>query len=1022
MTPFLLQIAEAYLKDKRDSLIDYHFVFPNKRAVTFFSNYLTRESGGEIILPQCWDIDTLVMDLTQSVVPSHTEQLLILFNCYKEIVTEAGGETDLLSLDAFIPWGEMVLNDFNDIDLYLASPEEIFRNLKHFKEISSNFLNEEQVAVIESYWGNEFLEYWNDDRLWQHINYEEKNKDSIRNFFRLWMLMYPLYLRFNKVLGKRGKRYSGNAYRKLARILKTDDPFNSPKFNNAHFVFVGFNQLALSQEKLFEHLDSKGNAAFWWDDSSFVFKATDNPCVRKVREYKKRFRGDKSVTYDFEVHISDSLPEIEIIGVPSHYSEVKKGAQILEHLLKKYPEEFEGIRARDTAYIVPEEILVLPLIDSIPEYKNPDLPPEQKNLDSNKLKVNITMAYPLRDSPFYSLFILIVRLYKHARFQDGNTFFYFKDVIALFSHPALRTSYPQLCLDTVTRINTERRFEVKQSDLIKENEPIAQLFPAISNELYENQFDLVRAQLLVLRGIFPQDSIESAFASSFLRGLDTLNRLCDEQELVLSYFTILNQLNKVVSADSVHFAGEPLEGVQVMGLLETRALDFENIILLGANERVFPRKQTFRSFIPMAMRNDYGLPTSDTSDSVYAYYFYRLIGRARRVFMIYDARGGSGGEMSRYIYQLLYIYGKLPESKIRHHIDYYPLNSTENPSISVKKDVPWIQEALQRLTVPGSKENLSASSLKDYLECPLKFFLKKIAKYDIDDDLKEYIEESGYGTIIHSILEHLYGIESENNPSFFAKDINIIRKTKKSLIVREAVRAIRKIVYGLSEKESGNIPDFQLTPESLGGEYTILATIITEIIDNILAAEAEFDSIEYFNYIAGEKEIVDNIEFAPGLKVNVRGFIDRIDRVKLPDNPTPVLRFIDYKTGNEPVKISSEDALFYAEDKNWPKGLFQLLFYCDVYSIQNGLDEPIIPQIYPIRKIKSTKLSFSSYGLKDDNGRTKFAPLTDHRVFGHFHEKVSALITEIFNKEIPFTNRPGDIACKYCKFKSICNK
>lgn len=1022
MIPFLKQIAEAYLSERAGSLVDYCFVFPSKRAELFFSNYMVELAGKTMILPATTDIDSLVMELTRSVVPSRTEQILILFNCYRELVTESGGEEDLLSLEAFIPWGEMVLNDFNDVDLYLADPEEIFRNLKHFKEISANFLSEEQVAVIESYWGGDAVAFWNDDRLWNHINYDEKNREVIRNFYRLWMLMYPLYRKFGEKLQSCGRVYNGMAYRRLAEKMRSGSLLEKSAYSRMNFVFVGFNQLSLSQEKFFEYLHKRKAASFYWDDASAAFAGDFNPAARKIREYKKRFPADGSLNYDFDSLRPESLPQIEIIGVPSHYGEVKKAADLLEKLVAAHAEEFEGEKARQTAIVVPEEIMVLPLIDSIPKYKNPNLPPEELEEDSNLIKVNLTMAYPQKSSPFTSLFRLLQKMYEHSRPVNGDPEFYYKDVIALFSHPTLRTAHPEICLNVVTQISNNHLFEVPRSRLIKETEitegvTLAPLFPAYSCDLFENPFEQIRAQLVCLRDLSPVDSIEAAFANSYVRGLDTLERYATEHEVAMDMMTILNQLRKIASTDAVHFTGEPLEGIQIMGMLETRALDFENLIILGANERVLPRKQLLRSFIPMSMRREYGLPDSEMMENVHAYYFYRLIGRAKRLYMVYDARGGNSGEMSRYIYQLLYVYGKRGNARIIHHIDYYPLNSTDNGEIKVTKDAKWILDTLASFRDPKSGNYLSASYLKTYMECPLRFFLEKVAGYSINDDIKDFIQESGYGTIVHSVLQHLYDNEMANGiRTFRKKDINILRGTKKSMIERETVRALRENLYGLKKADADKLPAHLLKIDSLKGEYALLATVITQVVDSVLAAEANIEEIEYFTYEAGEYPIAGNFELAPGLKVNIKGFIDRVDRVMLEGADVPVLRFIDYKTGTEHIRVQDTDALFDAENEKWPKGVFQLLFYCHIYSIVNKTDEPIIPQIFTIKNVKKDGFSFTK--IKED--RT-FRDCLDYHEFEGFREKIVELVNEIFDPEVPFENRPSESACKYCKFKTICN-
>lgn len=1020
MTPFLQQIAEAYIGQRRNTLVDHTFVFHNKRAATFFNNHLLRHSGGNLILPRTIDIDSLVLELTKSIVPSHIEQILILFNCYRRLISESGGDDWAFSLETFIPWGEMVLNDFNDTDLYMADPEELFRNLKHFKEISANFLTEEQVAIIEKYWGGDASCLCSDSHLWAHIDYDDGNKDTVRNFYRLWMLMYPLYTSFNKALSDNNRVYSGRAYRNLAEQLESgNDPFEKFPYTGTTFVFIGFNQLTPAVERVFSHLHKNGKAAFWWDDASAAFKNSINPGVRMIDQYKRKYPSDPEITYDFEAHIPDNLPEIEIIGVPSHYAEVKKGADILRNLLEKYPEDFSGKNMSNTAFVLPEEILVLPLLDSLPKYKNPLLPPDRIDSDENQLKVNLTMAYPQRNSPFSSLYKLLLQVYEHSRLSKGELCFYFKDIIALFSHPILRTGIPDICLGIVNAINKEHIFEVSRRRLISYDEELSALFPPAETDPGEDRFDTIRAQLIYLKKLTPENSIESAFASSYLKALDTLQKHCERFEVPIDRQTVTRYLSRIASSDAVHFAGEPLEGVQVMGMLETRALDFENIIILGANERVLPRKQLMKTFIPMSMRREYGLPAADSAEDLHAYYFYRLIGRAKRVFLVYDARTSNGGEMSRYLYQLIYIYGRSKDMRLRHHTDYYPLTSISDTNLSIDKNIPWISRTLQEFQTEGSGRYLSASAIKDYMECPLKFFLTKVAGYSIKDELKDYIEESGYGTIVHSVLENIYRTETASGKSdFFPEDLNIIRGTKKNLITRETVRAIKEKLYGLPRSEAAALDGEQLSISSLSGENALLATVIIEVVDNVLAAETKFRRIEYFRYYKGEAKIEDNIELEPGLNINVIGFIDRIDYVRLPEKNDLVLRFIDYKTGNEESKITNAGSLFDATSDNWRKGVFQLLFYCHAYSIKYKTDEPIIPQIYNIRKIKTNNLSFVSY--KKDDGKN-YNEMTDYHQLDYFRDRLTELLKELFDLSRPFVNRPSKSACKYCNFKSICN-
>ncbi|MDE6351708.1 MAG: PD-(D/E)XK nuclease family protein [Muribaculaceae bacterium] len=996
MEPFLKQIATLFAK-KDKNLIDTCFVFPNKRSIAFFTEYLKELLPENTLMPEMTDIDSLVMSVTKSVVTPRIEQLFILFNCYTKLRKQIFPDTDesIISFDSFMTWGEMVLNDFNDVDRYLVDTIQIFRNIKYFKEIAANFLTENQVNIINRYWRDE-ITFDPDAPMWRHVPHESKDIDTVQNFFSIWVILDKLYHEFNAQLDKQGKTYSGAAYRRAAQILKESFPSDILHFKK--YIFVGFNILSKSEIEIFKALQKDGIADFYWDNASPIFgdalpdNLSSNPATRYIKEYVKQF---PTIGEPLPYQTFDKWPEIKIIGVPSNIGQVKKAAQIIDELLPEYKDKFDAIKARKTAVVLPDETLCIPLVNSL----------------SDKVeKINITMGYSVKNSPVSSLMTNIIRLQSRSRFNTGGLSFYFEDVIALLSHPVLKTSYPDKCDNIIKHIKDNSIFNISKTDLIE-------LFPEIEPFLIEPTGNLtslkpVRRMLEALKELAKEDNLSKAFVVSYLSSLDILEKHIDKYNLVLTHDTVYQLLQRLAGGEAVHFKGEPLEGIQIMGLLETRALDFENLILLSMNEKVFPKTTTIHSFIPADMRIAYEMSTVDHQESIFAYYFYRLLTRCNKVFLIYDTRGGNNSaEMSRYIYQLIYAF---PSLKPEIEENAYKLTASAPREIEVRK-TPEIMEKLNLFRTDGSEKYLSASSINTYINCPLQFYLKNIGGFAEEEDLVNYIDDSHFGTIIHDVFEKLYLEESNKsgNNRFDAIRINQIKNTKEHLIEHLVVCAFKEHYL---KQNPENFQSEGYKTSILPGEVGLLAKIVLKYILKILQSEADWKDAEYFNFKGAEQLIKGHVKFTNKVSLNIKGYIDRVDEIMLPQHhQTPVLRLVDYKTGNEMTKITGiEDMFTLNSNAKRAKGMLQLMIYCNAYAILNKYNKPIIPLIFNFNEMIKNGIDLMSNNKQ---------PISNYQdINDEFIEKFEEVILEMFNPDEPFRQAENkDHACHYCDFKGICD-
>ncbi|MBD5213470.1 MAG: hypothetical protein HDS75_01430 [Bacteroidales bacterium] len=996
----------------------------------FFFFFLGQEAlkhSESILLPEISTISEFVTEIADTVEASRLEQLFILYHCYRRIAAESsveGAEEPLIDFNKFRFWGDVILNDFTDVDKYMVDAGELFHNIDTLKEISSDFLTPEQIEVIERYWGADKIPPSISD-FWRHVVHESDsgNKSarvSTTSFIKLWQILHPLYTTFNKALSDRGLAYQGKTYRDALDVLRNTSADQLP-YNR--YVFIGFNVLSTVEEEIFATLRDKKVADFFWDYVSPAFVDDENRATRFLKGYVKRF--PQPADADGVGEKLSEFPRIDVFALPAVEGQLKMTSRILQ---SAFPEEtIDKANLLSTAIVLPDETLVLPLIDSLPPYIR---------------EVNVTMGYPMRNTPIASLISSVITMQLKASRHKGEFTFFHEDVRGVLAHPFVRAISSEEADRIVKLLNDNRIFNVSVS--LFSNPAFKKLAPLFSTVVVAETTDNVIAFLEslcrwlldeVLRhyrlseeiddSFDPGDqindeitlttagAIEAGYLRHYLAAIDELNRMRIEHsadlEVDLEDSTVFHLVERLIGGETVRFEGMPLKGLQVMGMLETRALDFDTVIIPSMNERIFPRRHFAKSFIPPALRAGYGMSTIDHQESISAYYFYRLISRAKRVVLLYDSRssGVSSGEPSRYINQLRYIYH--PE-ELNFYTGSYKMTGTSEKAPFALTLSQSQRDVLRRYLDPNSGRYLSASAINKFINCPVDFLLSVVEGYREDDEIKTFMDESTLGTVVHEVVENLYcSQQHDGEPLLVDKQlIKIIGNDRE--IMKYVVRAINANYLKLVDN-----PD---TP--LSGDAEVMASIICQLVKLML--HHELDGLREFKFISAEQDKVGVLTFPGGLKVNFRYLIDRVD-IPTFDNGYEPYRIIDYKTGSDDTKADSIESLFDNTLEHRPKAILQLFLYANALAQLDpnvSANTPIMPQIYRFRTIGANRTP--DYLTIGDQ------TLFDYRTFnGEFMELMEEKLNTLFGKldsdePIVLQASESDYSCNYCMFKTLCGR
>lgn len=959
MKPFLYQVASLFYEKWGAEVSRLAFVFPNRRTGLFFQKYLSEVADIPLFSPTILTINDLFIQLSGK---QSADRISMLFTLY-DIYIRQSGSTE--TFDEFLYWGEMLLNDFDDIDKYMANARMLFSNVTDLREIENDFdfLSDEQIAAIRSFWSS---------------FYPRGDTPNQQQFLAVWQVLYDLYEEFRATLAAEGKGYEGMIFREVVESMERGE---SPDLPYEQIVFVGLNALSVSEERFLAQLQKRKIADFYWDYVSDKVTDPDNKASYFVSRNRKSFPSSMKLPPEEKVKT-----EIEVIGIPSGIGQAKHVYTLLSDWCKEA--EMSSEEALRTAVILPDEHLLIPVLNAIPEQIR---------------RINVTMGYPLAGTPVASLIEYILALQKNVRYIDRNPLFYFRDVLPVLNHRYILSTSPEIISSLVKEITENNKIYISHTEL--EKTPLLEILftPVTGVEAFSDYLIKVLEELNKVMSALsdeeeedaPQrtNDLEQEFIFHYFTTVNRMKEVMKDARIEMKIDTFFRLLKRVTDTITIPFHGEPLSGLQIMGVLETRALDFDRLIILSMNEGIFPQRKAANSFIPYNLRRGFGLPTYEHQDSVWAYHFYRLIERASHVSLLYDTRsnGLQTGEVSRFVHQLHYHY----EVPMRDKLVVYNVSSSKTPPLAVPKR----EDIMRRLDAyrKGGSKAISASAINTYLDCPLKFYFSVVEGIREEEEVSETIESDVFGSILHKVMEELY------------------KPFQGKMVTVDLLKAIRKdtaLLTGAIARAFAS--EFFKTEvvRSLTGQNYLIGEMIRKYVEKILERDGKLPP---FVYIESERKINGLISLSEHSEIRLKGFIDRVDEVR------DAIRIIDYKSGSGTTTFSSIESLFNKEEKDRAKAVMQVFMYCWMYAhFTENKGKTIQPGIYYVRSLFSDPFDPSVYHRIE---RGKSEKVEDFSGYAQaFEEGLRGCLDEIFNPEIPFTQTPTGKACSYCPFKGICGK
>jgi len=944
--PFLSKLAGKIRSEHAGLGNRLCVVMPNRRAGLFLKRYLVAGSEVPVWAPSVFSVEDFIAGISNLGIPDPLSLMFGLYEAHCFVEKE-----NAVVFDDFTGWSKGLIRDFDEIDQYLVDPGALF-----------GFLSETKAMNI-----------WNMDG--------QPLTDFEQQYLRFFNALPYYYKHFSENLLKSGRAYHGLACRQVA---ENPDRFLNP-LPWDYVIFAGFNAITPAQLTIIRHLISKDIAEIVWDADSYYIENQAQEAGRFLRNYLK----DKTLgkPADPSRFFENGQKDIHIAGVPRNIGQARLAGNILKNIIDNNEPEV----LNRTAVVLADESLLLPLLNAIPAEAG---------------QFNITMGYPLQQSPLYGFFDTLIGMHINASAgkEAAMSYFYYKDVLSLIQHPYTSLLLNGMQISNLIAVMKSVRTSFPDAGTIFRDQEAED--PGIKQ--FKTLFTKVESPAgltgLIIRAIDmfrntgnPEEdpakevnSTEGEILFSLALIAKRLHTLVSESSLIGELRTLHSLFREAAAAMPVPFYGEPLEGIQVMGMLETRTLDFENVILVSANEDTLPSKKSYNSFIPFEIRQSFGLPTHHDQQAVFAYHFYRLLQRSNQAWLIYNSEADDlgGGEKSRFLSQIITeMPGINSGIKITETKPSAAAEIREPVAIEIEK-TPEILEKLRLLAASG----YSPTSLNTYLTCPLKFYFTRILNLGEPEDTDETIDHRTLGVVIHEVLQKFYEPFRGTFPD----------QAGYQKMQQEATEAIRS---SLRKHFPGG--------EVEHGRNLLIVRVANVWISRFLALEAEENS-KSGNVIMGLEESLEmllpvDLAGAEIREVKLKGFVDRIDRTD------GIVRIIDYKTGKveaADLKPKSVEALFEPSARPKEKA-FQLMFYLLLASRNTRIPELSDHAMAGIISFRSLKDGFMPLILPDTNAKTT---LSD------FENRLKNLLTEIYNREIPFTQTTHGEHCSLCPFKSICHK
>jgi hypothetical protein len=944
--PFLKELAEKLIKryPKPEELT---IVFPNRRAALFFRKYLAELLDKPIWSPNLISIEELFTQHSSLVEADRLDLVFRLYAVYGEVMQNEE------SFDQFYFWGDMLLRDFDEVDKYLVNAPLLFKDLSKLRELDESFdyLTEEQKEFLKDFW----------------LNFQEKPSGSKEEFLKVWRGLPAVYTEFTKTLASEGIGYEGMIHRQVAeKLVKLKEEATA----HQNMIFAGFNALTQSEEVLLSYYVKHGSQVYWDADTYY----TDNK-HQEAGQFFRLYRNHPVLGKTFSEPIPSNLsnPEqaknVALIGVSQKVGQAKLVGQQLEEKLK------QGIDPEKTVIVLADESMLMPVLHALP---------------TSLENINVTMGYSLRNVPLYNLLELLLDL----QINRKGEYFNHRQAVAILSHAYVlmldSDSANEIRLDIVHKNRilirvAEFAASPFLSSLFKIVEP-----PAISTYLIE----VVQT---IGVGLSEQSNFDQEYAIHFHKHLTRLREVLSASQSQPDLKGFQKLFRQIIQSQRIPFAGEPLKGLQIMGVLETRNLDFENVFMLSLNEGLLPAAQRQGSYIPNAIRKAYNLPTHEQQDAIYAYLFYSVLQRANNITLLYNTEADmlGMGEMSRYVKQLLNESGwTINRQQLTN-----PIQLNSPAAIVIEKEEAILSLLKSKYADPAGR-GLSPSALNEYIECSLKFYLKHLAGLTEAAEVEEELDARVFGNFLHDVMHGFYAsiIATRGSRSITPADFeNNVVNIQVNRLIDEAF-----------------IHYYKLDPEKeviYQGQRVVVREMVRKFAIQILKLDKDYapftiELIEDKNF-----SMMFPLEHTKALSVKLAGRIDRVD------SKEGNIRVIDYKTGTDKLAIKSIES-FFSRDGTRNKAAFQTVLYAFMFHEKNK-DTSSIRQLTP-GLINRTNLFTQPIKFTFEMDKTSIYDIRPHLPV--FETELRRLLQELFDANIPFVQTKEEKVCAYCAYKQICRR
>lgn len=953
MNTFLSEVADHLLAKHGDHLGECTVVFPNRRAGLFLKKYLSQKIENPVWSPEVKSLEDFLFQYS-SIKKTDTLSLVFeLFESFKQHQPESEG------FESFYFWGEMLLRDFEEVDHYLVNPKQLFHHIKSDRQIAEDFyfLDPEQEKIIQKFW-QEFF---------------PTASKTQEQFVDTWRILAPVYESFKERLAKDQIGYTSHIYRELVDSIKGKNLKSGP------IIFAGFNALTPVEEYLMKYFVQDHNAEVLWDLDGYYLDSELQEAGSFLRKYQKDSILGKTFPETIP-HRVKTEKEVSVTGVSLEVGQSKAIGERVKDLL----ESGEAV-ANEIVVVLPQDYMLFPVLNALPDKVE---------------KLNVTMGYPLKETPLFGLLEAAIEVQEHSQLSSTNGItFYHKPTIDVLSHPYLYKEDKDPLDKLIKSIKRNNQIRVFHADILDLNSTVLNtIFRQLKEG--ENLAKYLKSIVEVLgQQVVERFGLEREYLYHFQQLLGRLDEILSKQSIEVDLKTFKSLFRKAARSMKIPFSGEPVEGLQVMGVLETRNLDFKHVFMLNMNEDIFPATQRNGSFMPYRIRKAFNLPTFEVQDAIYAYLFYRLFQRSEQLSFYYNmyADFGLSGEVSRFIRQIEQESGlPIKRQKLSNAIQV-----KEIKPITIEKTEDILQK-LEYYTENG-KSKLSASALNTYFDCRLKFYYTYVLRLFTSNEMSDELDARNFGNVLHNTLEYLY------LDAVKGKDKRIIEKIDFARIKDSVDGAIAKAFrehFGMGEKRKFELKDRNI----------VMADLIRKFVMKIVNMDEEYAP---FQIVSLEKE--ENYKRALSIQTNGKTHqitlgadIDRVDR------KDGVVRVIDYKSGRDDKEMVSLEKVFdRTPASNWKAGRnkagFQTLFYGWLYASKKGEKDAIVPGL----------LNMSELFQPDFDIRLKMdgEPLVDARPYlSEFENLLSGLLSEIYNLEQPFDQTEDLKKCSYCDFKGMCGR